>query len=250
MPEHQNFRTALAGFNREDVVRYIEYLNTTHAAEIAQLKAELDYLRSREMPVPEQTGDEEYPLEDHLVPALEADTAQAELEEKNVQIELLQEELEARNAEIAALKQQAEEKDENVSQLKAELEAKAGEIARLAAEAEGKAAELETLSAQNDQLRSRQEANADMMEKELEVYRRAERVERKARERAELVYYRVNGTLTDATGKVEDAAKLIGEMTQRVTAQLSELQEAVVGSKSALSDAVDTMVALRPEPEE
>ena len=33
----QTFRTSLSGFNREDVVRYIEFLNAQHAAEISQL---------------------------------------------------------------------------------------------------------------------------------------------------------------------------------------------------------------------
>ena len=37
----QNFRSALGGFNREDVVSYIEYLNTQHKAQIAQLNTQL-----------------------------------------------------------------------------------------------------------------------------------------------------------------------------------------------------------------
>ncbi len=37
----QNFRTALGGFNREDVVRYIEYLNNQHNSQIEQLNTQL-----------------------------------------------------------------------------------------------------------------------------------------------------------------------------------------------------------------
>ena len=44
---HQTFRTSLSGFNREDVVRYIEFLNAQHAAEISQLNSELAFLRNK-----------------------------------------------------------------------------------------------------------------------------------------------------------------------------------------------------------
>ena len=37
----QNFRCALNGFNREDVVAYIELVNNKHAAQVNQLKNEL-----------------------------------------------------------------------------------------------------------------------------------------------------------------------------------------------------------------
>ena len=40
MASAQNFRSALNGFNREDVVHYIEYLNSKHNAAINQLKSE------------------------------------------------------------------------------------------------------------------------------------------------------------------------------------------------------------------
>lgn len=238
MAEHQNFRTALAGFNREDVVRYIEYLNTTHAAEIAQLNSELEYLRSREMSAAEAniTAEEAVEAEDRelrdmLIAGIDNDKS-----EERAEIEILEAELEEKTAEVELLKAEAKTKASEIETLKAELQAKDEEVS--------------ALKALNQDLQNQQAANADLAEKELAVYRRAERVERKAKERADLVYYRVNGTLSEATGKVEDAAKLIGEMTERVTAQLNELQTAVTGSKAALQDAADTMVALRPDPEE
>ena len=40
MAGNQNFRSALGGFNREDVVHYIEYLNTKHNNTVNQLKSE------------------------------------------------------------------------------------------------------------------------------------------------------------------------------------------------------------------
>ena len=51
----QNFRGALNGFNREDVVRYIEYINNLHAAEVAQLRTELQ-TQSGELDALRQAG--------------------------------------------------------------------------------------------------------------------------------------------------------------------------------------------------
>ena len=61
MAQQQTFRSAFNGFNREDVVRYIEYLNAQHAAEINRLQSELDFLRSKneqEAPVPDAVEDD------------------------------------------------------------------------------------------------------------------------------------------------------------------------------------------------
>lgn len=50
MAEYQKFRSALNGFNREDVVRYIEYINNRHAFQVNQLKDELQTLKAKCMP--------------------------------------------------------------------------------------------------------------------------------------------------------------------------------------------------------
>ena len=41
MNEFQSFRSAFNGFNREDVVRYIEYMNNKHHAQVEQLNTQL-----------------------------------------------------------------------------------------------------------------------------------------------------------------------------------------------------------------
>lgn len=46
MAEYQRFRSAFNGFNREDVVRYIEYVNNRHSFQINQLKDELQTLKA------------------------------------------------------------------------------------------------------------------------------------------------------------------------------------------------------------
>ena len=177
MSSPMKFRGAFNGFNREDVVHFIEYLNARHAAEVNQLQAELDLLRTRAAV---------QPVEDHS------------------------EELAAALAENEALKAQI-----------ATLQARLTEAAAVP-------------------------AAPSSTERELEAYRRAERTERVARERAELVYHQVNGVLADASVKVEEAYSRIDGLTQQVITQLQQLQEAVTTSRQSLSDAAATLYAIRP----
>lgn len=207
MATTQTFRTAINGFNREDVVRYIEFLNTKHQTEINQLKSELEFLRNnapQEVPQSPAT----------LVPDEEsAQRIQALTAEKDT---LTQELSEAREA-----KRQAEE--------------------ALAAALAEKDAALAQLS------EARQQHAAIQANAELEAYRRAERTERLARERAEQIYRQANGILSDATVKVEAAAGQIGTLTDQVMSQLGQLQEAVSGSKQALRDAAASMYTIKPQ---
>lgn len=206
MSNKKTFRTALNGFNREDVVHYIEYINTQHNNQVNQLTAELEQLRGRVQETP----------------VVEANTE-------------LEEQLQAALAENAALAAKVQKLDENRITLEEQLQA---------ALAEKYQAVLD-----RDAALANQAHTTSRMEEELEAYRRAERAERLATERAKKVYNQVNGVLADATVKVDEAAATIGGLSDQVMAQLSQLQNAVSGSKQALQDAVDTMYALRPTEE-
>lgn len=46
MATFQNFRSALNGFNREDVVHYIELVNNKHTAQVNQLNTEIQTLQA------------------------------------------------------------------------------------------------------------------------------------------------------------------------------------------------------------
>ena len=176
MSASMNFRSAFNGFNREDVVHFIEYINARHSAEINQLRAELDLLR-RQSAAPVEDRSQE--LADALA------------------------EIESLKAELTQLQQRAVKTE-------AAPAAPAGTAM------------------------------------ELEAYRRAERTERVARERAEQVYNQVNGVLADASVKVDEAYDRIDGLSQQVTSQLAQLQEAVTSSRQALSDAAATLYTIRP----
>jgi len=180
----QNFRSAFNGFNREDVVRYLEYINTKHTTQLNQLNSENDYLRVK-------------------LDSLQPDPG---LEQE-------------RDALLARVE---------------ELEARCAQLEQQLAEAQAAPAEVPAPTV------------VGSTTEELEAYRRAERTERMARERSELIYHQVNGVLADATVKVDSVASEIAVMADQVMSQLNQLQSAVSGSKQALQDAVSTMYAIKP----
>lgn len=180
MAEKNTFRSALNGFNREDVVHYIEYLNSKHTAQVNQLESENAELRSK----------------------------------------------------LSAIQAQPMAND-------------ASEIALCT----GCAALQQQLDAANqelEQLRSAPQSD-DLSSQELEAYRRAERAERAARDRADQIYRQATGTLAQATTQVDEAACRVQQLVDRVSGHISDLQAAVELSKSALLDAATTMYSIRPE---
>lgn len=76
MAATQKFRSALNGFNREDVVHYIEFTNARHEAEMSRLKEELESLRKGPMAVETAENDRLADLEQKC----------AELEKENEQL--------------------------------------------------------------------------------------------------------------------------------------------------------------------
>lgn len=163
MADNPNFRIALRGFHRQDVVQYIELINNRHNAQVAQLNTQL------------QTAREEL-AQFSAAPAPSTD---------------LQEQLDTALARIA---------------------------------------ELET------QLAAASQKNSD----ELEAYRRAERAERLARERADQLSAQINAVLAEATTRVESVSD---ELSEAVDA----LSDKLAVSKQELRGAVDALYAIRPQ---
>lgn len=207
MSENLNFRSAFNGFHREDVVHYIEYLNAKHTAEVNQLNTQLEQLKAQNA-VPTDVAE----LQDQLAAAQEInDQLQAQI---------------------------------------AELEERCGAASEVETVVEEAASEQSLEERCKDLERQLQEAQAASSQfhftQELEAYRRAERAEREAKERAELVYRQANGALADATVKVDEAFSQIGELADRVSEQLSQLQQAVTVSRQALADASASLYSVTP----
>ena len=160
MPGIQTFRTALGGFNRQDVVQYIEFINNQHNTQIEQLNTQLQNAREA--------------------------------------------------------------------------------LAKATANPTDLAAQLETAQARCAQLEAQLEDKATPTDSELEAYRRAERAERMAQERAAQIYAQANAVLADATVKVESVSANMESIAQQISQQLQD-------SKETLQAAVADMYAIRPE---
>ena len=166
MPPVQHFRSAFNGFNREDVVHYIEYLNNFFNSQIQQLNNQLQAATAK--------------------PAPETDAA-----------------------------------------LRAQLDA-----------ALAKCAELEAQLAQ---------CTGSSAEAELEAYRRAEKTERMAHERAQQVYAQANAVLAEASLKAETAAAQISTAAEQAAAQLQACRDSVLGTKDVFQEAAAALYSIRPE---
>ena len=198
MAAPQNFRSAFNGFNREDVVHYLEYINAKHTQLVNQLTSENQELRAAaDKPVVEDQSE--------LVASLQA--------------------------QVAELSAQLEEEKNRCAELTGKLEVLETRCQELEAQGEV-AAPVETISV--------------LASEELEAYRRAERIEREARERSELVYFQANSVLTEASAKVDTIANDITDMADQVMRQLTQLQISVSSSKQALQDAASIMGTIRP----
>ena len=195
MSTPQSFRSALNGFNREDVVHYLEYLNTKHSNQVNQLTAENETLRQQVEALPDAESQR------LLVASLEEKCAE------------LTRQLKESQSRCADLEQQLEQSHCAVPERPAPVQ---------------------------------EPAPAPSVSEELEAYRRAERIEREAKERAELVYFQANNVLTEASARVDGISSDITEMADKVMTQLTQLQVAVSSSKQALQDASSIMGAIRP----
>ena len=208
MADQQLFRTAFNGFNRDDVVQYIEELNARHAAEVNQLNADLQYLQEKLDALESSCPENDAPIMG---------------EPMNVDSGLV-EELEAQLAEA----------EESARTAKAQLEEQKAENLRLQVLLDA------ALARQNEAHNTA----------ELDTYRRAERVERDARNRAREVSDKANAALSDATNKVDETAIQISELTEAAMQKLRQLQLAISGSKQILRDTATVLYSIRPEDEE
>ncbi len=187
MAQSYNFRTALSGFHKEDVVHYLEYITNKHNSQVGSLQSDLS----------------------------------------------------AAEKELAVLRQKPD--------LAPELESAREELAKLQQLLEASQAENEALKAQIAEMQATQAVVVSRNEEELEAYRRAERAERQAQQRAEQLICQAHGILADAQAKADENAQRIGALADQTASQLALLQQAVIGGKAALQEASLALGAIAPK---
>ena len=192
MEQPSQFRSSFGGFNREDVVRYIEYINNKHSAQVAQLTNELEYLKGKQ------------------------DTLDS------TRLSDLEKQLSAAQSENEVLKHRIIALERSLEEANAAVQNAALAVPPVAAPSES----------------------------ELEAYRRAERVERTAKERARQVAKQTADALGKIQQQMEDAAGVLGQAAQQMNQQLAQLQEAVESSRQALGTAAGMAEAMNSEVDE
>lgn len=223
MSEPLNFRSAFNGFNREDVVHYIEYLNANHANQIKQLQADLTVMQ-RESFLPEVD------------------------EEQQDRIAEMQNQFEQQETLLTALNTEKEELLARCSQLEAVLSVLTSENKALSDKAAQLEAQLAAVSAEKDAAVAAKPQFSAYVEEELAAYRRAERVERQANERANAIYRKLRVALQDTATKTDAAVTNLDDISGQFSAQLNALRDSLSDSKTYLDRSLCSLNELCADP--
>lgn len=211
MSDFSKFRTAVSGFNRTDVVNYIESTSIEHQKALRKLTDERDKLAA---------------------------------ENARLQVELagLQKRLEQAQADNDALSEQvntlAQEGAELAEQLKKSEEARQELLARPVpqpAEPEEPTPQPEEPETEAAPEEPAQEPS--LTEKELTAYRRAEQTERNAAVRARRIYAQLSNLCEDARTRYMDSGEEIAALAADLSTGLSRLQDAFAEVQVIFDDA-------------
>ena len=274
MSNNYNFRSAFKGFNREDVVHYIEYMNSNHYNQINQLRAELASLHQN---MAAENGANTPIIDPQLVDRCQVlESRCAQLEEQLATVTA-----ERDDARKAMLSQPVSpihhETPPAISQPELPVAppqpAAAPQPATIPQPVAApqpvaipQPAAIPTVISQPiaAPLIIREVSTpCGFADNELAAYRRAERVEREARERTaaleqetlektrrleeetqarvDAIYAHIRQVLSEALVKSDEAVSQLGNISDQLNTQLDTLQSAVDGSHQSLQDAMSAL---------
>ena len=211
MSDFSKFRTAVSGFNRTDVVNYIESTSIEHQKALRKLTDERDKL------------------------AAENARLQVELAGLQKRLEQAQADNDALSGQVNTL---AQEGAELAEQLKKSEEARQELLARPVpqpAEPEEPTPQPEEPETEATPEEPVQEPS--LTEKELTAYRRAEQTERNAAVRARRIYAQLSSLCEDARTRYMDSGEEIAALAADLSTGLSRLQDAFAEVQVIFDDA-------------
>ena len=211
MSDFSKFRTAVSGFNRTDVVNYIESTSIEHQKALRKLTDERDKL------------------------AAENARLQVELAGLQKRLEQAQADNDALSGQVNAL---AQEGSDLAEQLKKSEEARQELLARPVpqpAEPEEPTPQPEEPETEAAPEEPAQEPS--LTEKELTAYRRAEQTERNAAVRARRIYAQLSSLCEDARTRYMDSGEEIAALAADLSTGLSRLQDAFAEVQVIFDDA-------------
>ena len=260
MDAPQTFRTAFNGFNREDVVHFLEYTNNKHQIQLDALREENRALQSKLSSRPEVDPDTTAELE-RLRRELESQRAysamlEGRLDEANEKLNAAQAaapqtaaqettppDTAALNAMIEDLNTELMLAQSRIGELEGQLGTAGQDV--LAAQCKARALE-EQLAAAQGKIAELERQLADSQTGVVDLYRRQQQAERFVREQSELVYHQANGVLSQAQLQVNAASQELTAATEEAMGRITALQMAIAQSRQALEDAASLMKAIRP----
>ena len=211
MSDFSKFRTAVSGFNRTDVVNYIESTSIEHQKALRKLTDERDKLAA---------------------------------ENARLQVELagLQKRLEQAQSDNDALSEQvntlAQEGAELAEQLKKSEEARQELLARPVPQpAEPEEPTPQPEESETEAAPEEPAQEPSLTEKELTAYRRAEQTERNAAVRARRIYAQLSNLCEDARTRYMDSGEEIAALAADLSTGLSRLQDAFAEVQVIFDDA-------------
>lgn len=213
----KNFRTALHGFNREDVVEYIEGLTLEQEKERRSLQ------------------------DANLRLVSQLDEANAALEEAKSN-PAAQEELEAVKAELFQVKEELEAVKADNNTLNARNRALEAELTQLREHTAS-----QPLSAPIPPVADvmpTQREQKDYSELELAAYRRAEVTERLARERSAEVYRQVRAVFSNASARIETGKSDLDQLTRTLQLDVNQLLQLLSTIRSSYAEAEQSFQAV------
>lgn len=188
----QNFRFAFNGFNRSDVVNYLEFLNMKHSEQVNQLTLDNEMLRQQ------------------LNAGRNSSVSEPEFEELRARLEAVTQERDALMGRVVA------------------LESKLSDQPAVPVPV---APAVESVAAVKEY---------DPMQ-ELEIYRRAERAEREAKERAQKIRSSAEEFVQLAITKAQSAAETYNDAARQTNARLNALLTSVDDGRQAMLSAVEQL---------
>lgn len=212
MPSNMNFRAALHGYNREDVVAFIDKMTRDHEKALRRMQERNDQLRDELAAANEalaaagDSAETDKALSD-------AQTLIADLQARNAELEEQLEALSARQ-ESPDEEEQAETVPMPISQ---DLEAPIPPVQEV--------------------LPVELKPSKDYTELELAAYRRAELAERMARERAGDVYRQIQSTFSQANAKLDTGRADLEQLSRTLTNDVNEMLTLLTNLNAAYSQA-------------
>ncbi len=231
MNEHEaGFRTQIVGgFQRDDVLRYIEQTSRTYTQKIESLERALD-----------QSSEE---LKSHRSRADELDSRNEELNCKDA--ELLER--------LGAMTLTEDSLRSTLAETQASLDVQTKEAQRLAAENAALREEKEALAGELAELRRKcreyEAAKEHMAEIELRAYRHAKEIERKSQEEAERVKGEASAIVDQLRQRLSTTGESYRAALRRAQDELAEMYQRGCALADGLEAAAGQLDKRRAKPE-